>query len=367
MLNISKQKRDEAIYLIKKYTSVTLLEYSYNLKKGFLEQFEKLLRHPDLLLSNNINYSNKQLQHESEYINFLQATVAYEEQIIQLKRNNFKNEAYAFNNSFTFKDRLFGRYADENGLFEDEFYKVLGLGSESSGNIFFENDHTSFVRQVLISEQLNLAQNLTLYDFEYVIPRRDKIFQKWSFESLFNNVDWPLKHSFDDAIKLYLLTDDVRYYDVISGDSTTISGIYEPWFDQAVYEKSTSDPDYNPYVGCPNYFLAGAITTQYQVEGTDDWYNVKWRLIWEDNRYLDGTIPEEELAYTFDLDIKVPPNIPENNHEKLSIRAKGKVPQGGYWYTTAKETSRQYFKKGDIFPDIKNDWGEVYWYFDGEN
>ena len=366
MLKINQNKRDQAIYLIKKYTSVTLLEYSYNLKQSFLNQFEKLLRHPSVSLLNSKYYGIKQLQHESEYINFLQAAVAYEEKINQLKKNNYKNEAYMYRNSFTFKDKLFGRYADENSLFEDEFYQILGLGSESSGNIFYENDHTNYVRQVLISEQLNFAQNLTLYDSEYVIPKSDKIFQKWNFESLFNNINWPLQRSFDDALGLTVIKDGTEHYDVLTGQTIEISGIYEPWFEEPVYQKLTNDPEYNVYVGCPNYFLEGSEATQYKLEGTDDWYDVKWRLIWEDNRYLDGTLPEEELAYTFDLDIKAPVNISENNHEKLNIRAREKVPQAGYWYTTAKETSRQYFKQGDIFPDVESDWGEVYWYFDGE-
>jgi len=41
-------------------------------------------------------------------------------------------------------------------------------------------------------------------------------------------------------------------------------------------------------------------------------------------------------------------------------------PCSGYWYTFAKENSRQYFKQGDIFPDFKSDWGIVFWQFDGE-
>ena len=32
-------------------------------------------------------------------------------------------------------------------------------------------------------------------------------------------------------------------------------------------------------------------------------------------------------------------------------------PHAGYWYTFAKENSRQYFKQGDIFPDFESDWG----------
>ncbi len=41
--------------------------------------------------------------------------------------------------------------------------------------------------------------------------------------------------------------------------------------------------------------------------------------------------------------------------------------RSGYWLTVAQQESRQYFKQGEILPEIKNqDWGEVYWQFDGE-
>nr|WP_308463369.1 hypothetical protein [Acinetobacter junii] len=53
--------------------------------------------------------------------------------------------------------------------------------------------------------------------------------------------------------------------------------------------------------------------------------------------------------------------------EKLSIRAGQVCPKSGYWFTVAQENSRQYFKQGEVLPEIKNqDWGEVYWQFDGE-
>lgn len=60
----------------------------------------------------------------------------------------------------------------------------------------------------------------------------------------------------------------------------------------------------------------------------------------------------------------------KNNHSevgtKLAIRAGEKCPQTGYWFTVAKENSRQYFKEDEILPDIQSDWGDVYWQFDGE-
>ncbi|AXQ23161.1 hypothetical protein BEN71_14225 [Acinetobacter wuhouensis] len=60
---------------------------------------------------------------------------------------------------------------------------------------------------------------------------------------------------------------------------------------------------------------------------------------------------------------------PDNTLEEdflSSMKAGQKCPHTGYWFTVAKENSRQYFKQEDIFPDVKSDWGDVYWQFDGE-
>ena len=46
----------------------------------------------------------------------------------------------------------------------------------------------------------------------------------------------------------------------------------------------------------------------------------------------------------------------------MQVRFVLKQPIG----TVAQENSRQYFKEGEILPEIKSDWGEVYWQFDGE-
>ena len=54
--------------------------------------------------------------------------------------------------------------------------------------------------------------------------------------------------------------------------------------------------------------------------------------------------------------------------EKVEIvAAGGKCPYAGYWYTFAKENSRQYFNQGDIFPDFECDWGDVYWQYDSDD
>ncbi|MCT9979477.1 hypothetical protein M2R48_14155 [Acinetobacter sp. I-MWF] len=45
----------------------------------------------------------------------------------------------------------------------------------------------------------------------------------------------------------------------------------------------------------------------------------------------------------------------------ILCRAGEKCPQSGYWFTVAQANSRRYF-----VPDIKSDWGDVYWQFGGD-
>ena len=61
-----------------------------------------------------------------------------------------------------------------------------------------------------------------------------------------------------------------------------------------------------------------------------------------------------------------PNNKLSSEIRQLNVVAGEKCPKAGYWFTVAKENSRQYFNEGEEFPNFKNDWGVVYWQFDGE-
>lgn len=69
---------------------------------------------------------------------------------------------------------------------------------------------------------------------------------------------------------------------VNSGNEIPVFGVYEP---------QTKD-------GCMNYLCAGGpAPLLYAGDGTDRILSVTWRLIWKDERYLDGQIPAEEAEY----------------------------------------------------------------------
>lgn len=53
--------------------------------------------------------------------------------------------------------------------------------------------------------------------------------------------------------------------------------------------------------------------------------------------------------------------------ERMKVKGGEACIKTGYWKTRAQPDSRQYFKQGEIVPAlIELDWGEVYWYWDGE-
>lgn len=361
---ISQSLRNKAFYLLKKYTSYRLLEMTYSLNKEFVEAFERQLRQPSSrVLMVMTEYD--QARYEQEYLMHLYVLANDEKGLKSLLKLSYKKEAYSLFFKGGIKGTIFGRYGDEHGLVEDALYQELGMG-KTHGFLYEPYDHNSYILNILISNEIMGTTGTTLFNGQYFIPKKDPIYIKWSYESLFSEDYWPPVKEIVEPIEScpdYNLNSEDE---IAAGGEIIISGIYEPWFESPVYKKLTQDTNYNPYVGCPNYFLNGAIATQYKLEGTEDWYDVKWRLIWEDKRYLDGTIPEEEKAYIFDIEnigIKAHTNIEAT--EKLSVRAGQVCPKSGCWFTVAQENSRQYFKQSEILPDIKSDWGEVYWQFDG--
>nr|GEU28504.1 hypothetical protein [Tanacetum cinerariifolium] len=91
-----------------------------------------------------------------------------------------------------------------------------------------------------------------------------------------------------------------------TGENTPYSGVWEP---VKVPKKSlisliTGTPKPQPpfeIEGTMNYLHAGSKAPQVEVRAEDKSavFNTTWRLIWADDRYIDGTIPDEEATYRF--------------------------------------------------------------------
>jgi len=156
------------------------------------------------------------------------------------------------------------------------------------------------------------------------------------------------------------------------------SGIWEP-------------VDGSNHIGTMSYLHGGRTAPKYVRDFRDkrDLYcgydsiteDAIWRLIWRDDRYEDGTIPEEEKDYQFleprplgEERFSSPvkflkhynlPNPLLDGIRPEDMRCEGgqPCPHEGHWWTPAKHPGRGYFKKGDVMPDYpSSQYGTTIWY-----
>lgn len=93
-----------------------------------------------------------------------------------------------------------------------------------------------------------------------------------------------------------------------------------------------------------------------------------WRLVWKDDRYINGVIPVESeylLDYTQQETAAADNTIQTIPPASNRVDAGKICPQSGYWYTPAKQNSRALFKQGDVMPDFPDSsYGVTIWYWD---
>lgn len=86
---------------------------------------------------------------------------------------------------------------------------------------------------------------------------------------------------------------------------------------------------------------------------------------------IDDTVYREHQFYPKDLvdfaRSQSNSTVEEKELERLKVKGGEACIKTGYWQTPAQPDSRRYFKQGEIIPTFAElDWGEVYWYWDGE-
>jgi hypothetical protein len=92
--------------------------------------------------------------------------------------------------------------------------------------------------------------------------------------------------------------------------------------------------------------------------------NVRWTLIWKDDRYGANGIPADEVDYLRKADA-----TPDAKTSQIGDRCDANLPcpRAGYWSTPAKQNSRHYFNQGEIMPDFTSlTHGNVIWYWDDD-
>jgi Immunity protein 71/Immunity protein 72 len=145
---------------------------------------------------------------------------------------------------------------------------------------------------------------------------------------------------------------------VQNGEDVPFSGIYEPIKSPSktntVSMFSNENVHSGPFevIGSMNYLHANSRATHIG-DGRDP-ISTTWRLIWKDDRYLDGSIPAEEADYVFNKPSKKTLNLntglPNSGDAVIFAQTGERAVKAGVWAVQEDLHARQTFAAGDVLP-----------------
>ena len=161
---------------------------------------------------------------------------------------------------------------------------------------------------------------------------------------------------------------------ISTGDPCPHYGIWEPvkvpiskGFIGLFKQPEISTSDEFELDGCMNYLHQGANAPTIAFEGDGprgEGRPTAWRLLWKDDRYLDGDLPSEETEYRFFVPKSEPtPPPPPPDRPAVKMLISGEVAtDSGVWACESDIHWRVKIKKGDALP-IRSDGWSVGWIF----
>ncbi len=169
--------------------------------------------------------------------------------------------------------------------------------------------------------------------------------------------------------ELDLVPDPLENTFVRTYRSVPCTGIWEPIetpkisFLRSLIRPPKPQPPFK-VIGAMNYFIGGSCAPHLSVETATDYIypSTTWRLLWQDDRYTDGTIPEQEARYNF-----TNPNT--SRERRLAISETGQWIGGnsgrparasGRWLVESNLAVGVTLKEGDTLP--LHEGREVVWF-----
>ena len=376
-----RDARDKTFYLVKKYTSYTFLDHARKQYQAFLNAFARQLNDPGLIKPEPVDQRWFEANmadgtYEGDYREFLKNMAPLEEGLELLYTTPHKEEAYRTILNSRFADGLWGRGALERSLDYDPFYLELGIVhiNESDGTISVKFDKE--ILEVAVGNDYLCATKRSVFEFDWWLSDGKRVTYHWSYESFFNSYDstggvWP-PIAYPPTLPSCPSKNVSPEGQIWSGEEIPTTGIWEPWFAEEsllggiVSRLAGKQPaTLTGKVGCPNYFLAGATAFEYEMEGADKTKKVAWRLLWEDTRYLDGTIPEEEAGYFAAPAAAASPALAVST--VLTARPGEPCPESGEWYSVNWGGQRMMLQKGEPMPGPEfSSSGAVIWHMKKE-
>ena len=316
---MSDEDRRKLFWYLKRKSSYTAWKEHAAAFDHFAELFERQVKEEPFVRSEGLP-AEWGTRWEMSYPEVLKAQVLYEQGLDRLLRGD--RTVWLYNDRGVFDDAV---------NFATRWYTAL-VHHGPHGDIFLDGKY--------IDELTASIQNVG----EYVATTAGVMqsmmadapaFDAWSREQmayLAQHVPFP-----PELPEVPIPVDEIT---VRTGQPVPFFGIYEP---QVVD-------------GCFNYLLEGVPAPQAllvnDADGDVSMRAVTWRLIWEDRRYLDGTIPAEERIYF--PPVSAPSATPPRTMVGITSGHTNEiVGVSGVWVVADDISARERFTRGERLPQFR--------------
>lgn len=310
--NMSPEERKRLFWYIKRKSSYTAWKREADAFDRFADLFEKqVVEEPTPERVKSLDGTDW----EFYFTEILEAQVDYEDGLMRLRQGD--RTVFLYNSLGVLYDAL---------VTGSSWYERLALGGRH-GDKAFDGKYVPAMTEAI--KEYNKCSK----DTGYLEPRLDpavaeESWCEWTKQQLMRACHMD---SYDDVPTSSLNVT------VKSGDEAPVFGIYDPQVDG----------------GCLNYLWGGVaaplLTVGYET-GRD--IPVTWRLIWKDDRYLDGQIPDEENDYFPPEEPAMPAQTSIPTEETASARTGAPCPKPGVWAVLDDIHGRVELKQGETMPQF---------------
>jgi hypothetical protein len=308
---MSQDDRRKIFWYLKRTSSYTAWKARADAFDRFAAVVERQVREEPIIMPNPA-HPEWATNWEHFYIEILKGQVLYEQGLSRLRQG----------------DRSVWRYNDRGVLLDAKnihghWWDAL-VNHGPHGDIYFRGKYVDEMTSVIDDPSLKATAGVV----QSVLAEPPAV-HLWSPEFI-ARLDRQVP--FPPVLPDVPITD--KAINVRTGEPVPCFGIYEPLVED----------------GCMNYLLEGAPTPKAVNRGAVIRPAV-WRLIWEDTRYLDGSIPQEEdLYFRPEEPAEAAPAGHVGTEPIISLESNQRVSRQGVWVVDQRLDVRERFELGDTLP-----------------
>jgi hypothetical protein len=306
--------RKKLFWYLKRASSYTAWKELSDAFDRFVVVFERQVKEQPLVVEDGLDPAQWGTNWEASYPEILKAQVLFERGLARLRQG----------------DRTVWRYNDLGVLLDA--YNIYGywwtvlVNHGPHGDIFFEGKYVDEMVAILHDVQSHAFATTGILQSPLAEPPAKHLWTPSFIARLDREVPFPTP--------LPAVPVPEKDVTVRTGEAVPSFGIYEPQVQD----------------GCMNYLLEGAPAPKAVNRGSIVQPAV-WRLIWEDKRYADGSIPEEERLYFRPTEAtKSAPPVSAKMDPVLSLLSNERVSRSGIWVVAHRVDVRQRFENGETLP-----------------